>query len=168
MFIQSKSKWGVDSILVLRLLGTYTYICLMFCLLSYSLYFLIFSIPSQDILYKKNDEEDAIHVSIHFFFFLGYGDRIFPQKCELWVELSLKAMRTRIQDPLQFFLLMGHSWSLKVTYFRVFKEVLYVRKIKYIFYKKVASFFLLLMNHFFPLCNCYHEKGETAFFLFPC
>ena len=48
-------------------------------------------------------------MSPYNFFFLGYGDRIFPQKCELWVELSPKAMRTKIQDPLQFLLLMGHS-----------------------------------------------------------
>ena len=101
-----------------------------------------------------------------FFFFLGYGDRIFPQKCELWVELSPKAMRTRIQDPLQFFLLMGHSWSLKVTYFRVFKEVLYVRKIKYIFLKG-CKFFLVTDEPFFPTLQLLPWKGRNCLFPIP-
>ena len=107
MFIQSKSKWGVDSILVLRLLGTYTYICLMFCLLSYSLYFLIFSIPSQDILYKKNDEEDAIHVSIHFFFFFRIWWQNFSPKMWVMGRVVPKGHENKDSRPSAIFFING-------------------------------------------------------------
>ena len=44
----------------------------------------------------------------NYSFVSGCDDKLFLQKCELWVEVSPRIMRTSIQDPLHFFGLMGH------------------------------------------------------------
>ena len=79
-----------------------------------------------------------------------HGDKLIPIKCELWVEMSARIIRTRFQDPLQFLWLTEHSWSPKITNFWTSKEVLYVRKLgpffsKYRFLR--LEFFFSLSTH---------------------
>ena len=91
---------------------------LIFCILSYSLYFLKFSTPSQNVEFHIHRGNMGIGLSkvikfctrktinkIHFMstckMIIKCGDKLFPQKCELWVEVSPRIIRTRFQDALQ-------------------------------------------------------------------
>ena len=61
--------------------------------------------------------------------------------------MSPRIMRTRIQDPQQYFWLVGHSCSPKTTYFWGSKLVLHARKINYThFLLRGCNFFLALYS----------------------
>ena len=75
---QVKMRNKINSILLLLVFSIYTYIYLMFRILSY-----FFLTPSEDILYKRNDKEDTLHVSIQNHYLIsGCGEKLFPQKYE--------------------------------------------------------------------------------------
>ena len=55
--------------------------------------------------------------------FQEYDDKLFPIKCELWLEVSPRIIRTRFQDPVHILWWVGHIWSPKITNFWTPKEV---------------------------------------------
>ena len=93
--------------------------------------------------------------------------KFIPKKCELWVDMSPRIMRTRFQDHLQFSWSIGHSWSQKITMFWGPKYVLYVRIIKtYIHFfslstHPVSSVFSVVVRIYKILVI------DERFFLFP-
>ena len=85
-------------------------------------------------------------------FSLGCGDKLFPIKCEWWVESSSRVIRTRFQDLLHFLWLKGHSKIPKITNFWGSKKVLGSTYLYTYMYTYIHTYIYVYIHTYIHIC----------------